>query len=160
MLRNLWNRFDRPLRLELGDSPLLLKVLVVLHLAGILAWVLVPVSPALRLSVVLVLLLRFWQLQRVYARPVAPHAACALYWEAKAGWQVRTVRGWFPATPCHPYYVTTHLVAVRFRISRLRRVTVIVVGDRTDADDFRRLRVRLLQCAHECGDRTQVSGRQ
>ncbi|VAW73967.1 hypothetical protein MNBD_GAMMA14-1423 [hydrothermal vent metagenome] len=144
----MWNRFDHPLRLELGHSPLLLKVLMSLHLAAISAWATVPLSPVLRLSVVLVLLIQFWHLQRVYVRPVASRAVRALYWESETGWHVKTARGWFPATLCHPYYVTARLVAVRFRIGRLRRVTAIVVGDRTGADSFRRLRVRLLQCSH------------
>ena len=158
MSLNLWNKFDRPLHLELTRSPLLLKVLVFLHLAGISAWVSVQLSPALRFTAVAVLLLQFWHLHRVHVSPTARQAVRAVYWASEAGWRVRTASGWRRATLCHPYYVTAQLVAVRFRISRIRRVTVIVVNDRTDADSFRRLRVRLLQCAHGSGDRTQVSG--
>jgi len=127
----------------------LLKVLLSLHLAAVSAWVLVPVSPVLRLSAVFVLLIQCWHLQRVHVRPVARYAVHALYWESETGWHVKTTQGWFPATLCQPYYVTVKLVAVRFRIGRLQRVTAIVVGDRVEADSFRRLRVRLLQCAHD-----------
>ncbi len=149
MSLNLWNRFDRPLRLELGDSPLLLKALVPLHLAGISAWLLVPLSSILRCSAIAVLLAGFWRLYRLHVRPGARAAVLAVYWEAASGWKIKTADGWRPATICMPYYVTAHLVAVRFRVGRFRRVTVIVVEDRTETDDFRRLRVRLLQCAHE-----------
>lgn len=160
MSLNLWNKFDRPLHLELTYSPLLLKVLVFLHLAGVYAWVSVPLSPALRLTAVAVLLVQFWHLRRIHVWPIARQAVSAVYWASESGWRVRTAGGWRRATLCHPYYVTARLVAVRFRISRMRHATVIVVNDRTDADSFRRLRVRLLQCAHGSGDRTQVSGQQ
>lgn len=160
MSLNLWNKFDRPLHLELGYSPRLLKVLVFLQLAGISAWVFVPLSPALRLAVVSILLIQFWYLRRIHVRPTARQAVRAVYWASEAGWRVRTAGGWRRATLCHPYYVTAQLVAVRFRIDRLRHVTVIVVSDRTDADSFRRLRVRLLQCAHGNRDRTKISGQQ
>ncbi len=158
MSQNLWNRFDRPLRLELDDSPLLLKILAALHLAGVLAWVLVPLSPLVQVSAVVILLARFWHLFCLHACPRARYAVQALYWEKASGWKIKTLDGWCPATLCAPYYVTARLVAVRFRIGRLRRVTAVVVADRSDTDDFRRLRVRLLQCGHGDRDRTQVSG--
>ena len=155
MSPNLCNRFDRPLRLDLGDSPLLLKLLAVLHLAGVLAWVLVPLSPLVRVSVVVILLVRLWHLSRLHACPRSRYAVHALYWEATSGWQVKTRDGWCAATLSAPYYVTARLVAVRFRITRFRRATAIVLADRCEADDFRRLRVRLLQCAIRPQDRVQ-----
>lgn len=154
----MWNRFDRPLRLDLGDSPLLLKLLAALHLAAVLAWVLVPLPSLVRVSVVGILLVRLWHLSRLHACPRSRYAVHALYWDATSGWQVKIRGGWCQATLSAPYYVTAHLVAVRFRISRFRQVTAIVLAERCEADDFRRLRVRLLQCGHGNRNRTQVSG--
>jgi len=143
----LYNRFDRPLHLELGDSPLLLKAFLFLHLAGIFAWVVASLPLVWRLAAVSVLLLQFWRLHRLHVQPAAAHAVRALRWMPETGWQIKTLVGWRQAELCHPFYVTAWLVTARFRTSRFRRVTAIVVGDRTDADNFRRLRVRLLQCA-------------
>ncbi len=148
MSRKLWNRFDRPLCLELGDSPLLLKLLLMLHIAGVSAWVWVPLSPVLRVSVVVFLVFQYRYLYRLHVRPLAHDAIHKVYWDAETGWQLENSRDRFAATLCLPVYVTARLVAVRFRVSRFRRVSVIVVSDRTGADSFRRLRVRLLQCAH------------
>jgi hypothetical protein len=147
MSPDLYNRFDRPLRLDLGDSPLLLKVLVTLHLAGVSAWLVLPLSPLVRVTAVAILLGQFWRLKRLHVRPLARHAVQALYWEKDTGWKVRTAGGWYSASLCQPCYVTAQLAAVRFRIGRYRRVTAIVVADRVEADDFRRLLVRLLQRA-------------
>jgi len=158
MSPDLSNRFDHPLRLEPGHSPRLLKVLVCLHVAGAFAWLISPLSPAVRALAIGVLLVHFGYLHRRHVRPVAARAVRALYWERGSGWHVKLSTGWYPATLCYPCYVTAALVAARFRIGRLRRVSVIVVDDRVDADSFRRLRVRLLQCAHGSGNRTQVSG--
>ncbi len=147
MSRILYTRFDRPLHLELGDSPLLLKASLFLHLAGLCAWVVAPLPLVWRLSAVSVLVFQFWRLHRLHVRPTAVHAVRSLHWASETGWKLKTAVGWRPAELCHPYYVTAWLVAARFRTGRFHRVTAIVVSDRTDADNFRRLRVRLLQCA-------------
>ncbi|WP_132972201.1 protein YgfX [Thiogranum longum] len=156
----MWNRFDRPLRLELGNSPLLLKILLALHMAGISAWLLVPLSPVLRGLAVVILFGQFCRLYRLHVSPLARYAVQALYWEQASGWKIKITAGWYPATVCVPFYVTSQLVAIRFRTGRFRKVTVIVVGDRTGADDFRRLRVRLLQCAHGRRDRAKIPGQE
>jgi hypothetical protein len=55
---------------------------------------------------------------------------------------------WHRARPGWPAFVSARLVAVRFRTGRFAGRPVIVVADRIDPQAFRRLRVRLLQCAH------------
>jgi len=122
--------------------------LLFLHLAGICAWVITPLPWVWRLSAATVLVFQFRRLHRLHVRPAAVHAARGLRWAPETGWQIKTTAGWRQADLCHPCYVTARLVAARFRIGRFRRVTAIVVSDRTGADNFRRLRVRLLQCAH------------
>jgi len=158
MSPDLWNRFDHPLRLELGDSPVLRNTLAAIHLVAVGAWLLAPLPLSWRVSALAVLLVQGRRLYHLHVCPTARSAVRALCWDADEGWRLKTASGWRAATLCHPFYVTAHLAAARFRIGRFRRLTVIVTGDRADADSFRRLRVRLLQCAHGRGDRTKVSG--
>jgi hypothetical protein len=75
------------------------------------------------------------------------------------GWRIRQARGdWLDAEPLLPMFVTRRLVAVRFRTGRCAYRTLLVVAQRCAADDFRRLRVRLIQSSHGDRNRAKVSG--
>ena len=62
------------------------------------------------------------------------------------------------ADPVLPVFVSHRLVAVRFRTGRLAYRNLLVVGQRCAAEDFRRLRVRLIQSAHGNRDRAKIPG--
>jgi len=86
----------------------------------------------------------------------ADGAISAISWDKQRGWRVcAPPGGWQAARPLMPVVVTAPLAVVRFRVSNRRACSAVIVGDRLGADDFRRLRVRLLQAAR--GQRHQAS---
>ncbi len=155
MSPGLSNRFDLPLALELRPSPFLWRALFALHAAALAGWLLSPVPAVARLMALPVLAFSLLSLGRRHARPSSARAVIGLYWEQETGWHVRMRGGWQAAELCLPCYVTATLAVARFRVGRWRRVAAIVVPDRVDADAFRRLRVRLLQCAAHAGKRAR-----
>jgi hypothetical protein len=88
-----------------------------------------------------------------------PGAIRALSWDRQRGWRVRLASGaWLGAEPLAPVFVNYRLVAARFRTGRLGSRSALVVAERCTADDFRRLRVRLIQSAHGDRNRAKVPG--
>jgi len=78
----------------------------------------------------------------------AAGAISAISWDLQRGWRVCSVPGgWQAAQPLSPVFVTPKLVVVRFRAALDRRCSAVIVADRLRPDEFRRLRVRLLQSA-------------
>ncbi len=149
------NRFERPLRVELRPSRLLLWVALALYLAAAVAALRTPVPGALAA----LLGLHFGYLYCTHIANCLPSAVCALSWDVTRGWRIRQARGdWLPAIPLPPVFVTWRLVAVRFRTGRFACRTALVVAERCDADDFRRLRVRLLQSAYGNRNRAKIPG--
>jgi hypothetical protein len=148
-------KFDRPLRVELRASGHLLLVSLGLYLAAALACWWAPASAAL----LAVLVVHFAYLYCSHIQPCLPSAICALSWDPVRGWRIRQVRGdWLDAEPVLPVFVTRRLVAARFRTGRWRYCTLLVVAQRCAADDFRRLRVRLIQSSHGDRNRAKVPG--
>lgn len=143
-------RFDRPLRVELGRSRLLTAAGAGIHAAGALACLVAALHPVLR-----VLLLALTGAHLVYflrrqVTATADGAVSAISWDEQRGWRVCALPGgWQAAQPLMPVFVTAQLVVVRFRASNRRACSAVIVGDRLGADDFRRLRVRLLQAARD-----------
>jgi hypothetical protein len=132
-------KFDRPLRVELRASRHLLLAGLGLYLAAALACWWAPASAAL----LAVLVVHFAYLYCSHIQPCLPSAICALSWDPVRGWRIRQVRGdWLDAEPVLPVFVTRRLV----------------VAQRCAADDFRRLRVRLIQSSHGDRNRAKVPG--
>jgi hypothetical protein len=148
-------KFDRPLRIELRASGHLLLAGLGLYLAAALACWWGPLPGAL----LVVLVLHFAYLYCRHIRPCLPSAICALSWDPVRGWRIRQARGdWLYAEPVPPVFVTRRLVAVRFRTGRFGCRSLLVVAQRCAADDFRRLRVRLIQSSHGDRNRAKVPG--
>ena len=147
--------FDRPLKVELGSSRLLL-------LAGLAAYLpaaALCLGPSLPAVLLLPLAVHLGYLHGLHVGTWLPGAAAALSWDAQRGWRVRRTSGdWLEVWPVTPIFVSARLVAVRFKTTGWRRCSVVVVADRCDADAFRRLRVRLLQSAHGDRDRAKIPG--
>lgn len=159
MSPSLYNRFDRPLRVELAPSRLLSCVWLVLCLLAAGSLYSLSLSWPLCISLLGLLTAYGWFAYRLHIRLDLPNSIRALAWDARQGWQLRRrARGWQSVELCLPVLVTYRVVALRLQLGRWHRVSVIVVADRTDTDDFRRLRVRLLQSAHGDRDRTKVPG--
>ncbi len=141
--------FDRPLRVELKSSRLLPSVLLALYLLAAVAWLWVPLGTIARLSLCSLLAGHCVYLYLLHCRPSLRSAVRALAWDSASGWQVRCQAGeWLPADIVTPVFISYRLVAVRFRVGRLTTRSVVVTGDRIERDDFRRLRVCLLQSVH------------
>ena len=148
-------KFDRPLRVELRASRHLLLASLGLYLAAALACWWAPVPAAL----LVVPVVHFAYLYCSHVQPCLPTAICALSWDPVRGWRIRQARGdWLDAEPVQPVFVTRGLVAVRFRTGRCGYRTLLLVAQRCAADDFRRLRVRLIQSSHGDRNRTKISG--
>jgi hypothetical protein len=147
--------FDRPLRVELGPSPLLLRVGLAVYLTAAA----LCLGSLLPMVLLLPLALHFGYLHGLHVGAWLPGAVAALSWDPQRGWRVRRSGGdWLEVWPMAPTFVSARLVAVRFKTGGWRRCSALVVADRCDADDFRRLRVRLLQSAHGHRDRTKIPG--
>ena len=159
MSQNSLNAFDQPLQVELTPSRLLLSVLLLLYTLTAAAWLWVPLDGFVRLVLYGLLCGHCGYLYLLHCRPVLRSAVRALAWNSDGGWRIRCQSDeWLPASIVMPVFVSYRLVAVRFRVGRLMTRRVILVGDRIDRDDFRRLRVRLLQSAHGHRDRKKISG--
>lgn len=150
MSHNSLTKFDQPLWVELEASRLLLVVAVTLYSVAAVAWWCAPAPPAIRFAAGAVLLLHFIHLYRVHIANTSIATVQALSWHPTRGWRLRGGDGrWFAARLLSPVFVSHRLVAVRFRTGRFRTRGVVLVADRLAADDFRRLRVRLLQSTHD-----------
>lgn len=149
MLRNSLTKFDQPLQVRPDASRLLLVAAVALYSVAAVAWWCTPASLAIRFGASAVLLLHFIYLYRVHLCATVSSAVQTLSWNPARGWRLCGGDGqWFIARLLLPVFVSHRLVAVRFRIGRFRTRSIVLVADRLTPDDFRRLRVRLLQSAH------------
>ena len=149
MSHNSLTRFDQPLQVEPETSRLLLTVAATLYGLAAVAWWCTPTPLPVRLAVSIVLILHFIYLYRVHISVTPASAVQTLDWNPLRGWRLCGGDGqWFDAQLLLPVFVTHRLVAVRFRVGRFDTRSLVVVGDRLSGDDFRRLRVRLLQSAH------------
>jgi hypothetical protein len=148
-------KFDRPLRVELRASGRLLLASLGLYLAAALACWWAPLPAAL----LVVPVVHFVYLYCSHIRPCVARAICALSWDPVRGWRIRQARGdWLDAEPVLPVLVTRRLVAVRFRTGHCGYRTLLVVAQCCAADDFRRLRVRLIQSSHGDRNRAKIPG--
>jgi hypothetical protein len=159
MSPNLYNAFDRPLRIELAPSRLLTGAWLTLYALAACGLYSLSLEWPLRMGLLGILTVYAWLAYRLHIKVNLPYSVCALAWDVQQGWQVRQRgNGWQPAELCMPVLVHYRIAALRVRLRRWRTISVVVVADRAGADDFRRLRVRLLQSAHGNRDRTKISG--
>ena len=136
----------------------MLAVLVSLYVLAAVAWWQTPLATWMRWLVSTVLTAHFVYLYRLHITGTSTAAVRALRWDRAQGWRLRNAdASWVSAQLCIPVFVSYHLVAVRFRTGRFRTRTLALSADRLGADDFRRLRVRLLQSVHGDRDRKDLS---
>ncbi len=144
-------RFDQPLLIELKPSRTLLFAFAALYALTALVWLWVPLSGTSRMALLGLLSGHFVFLYRLHVKPLRRSAVQALAWDSVRGWRLRCHGGeWLPARLLTPAFVSYRLVAVSFSVGRFSRRKVVVVADRLAENDFRRLRVRLIQSANEC----------
>jgi hypothetical protein len=161
MSHNSLRKFDQPLRVEFKPSRIYLSLLVSLYSLAVMAWWCVPLSGQPRLLVTVLLAGHFFHLYRLHIAVTAAASVQALSWERMQGWQVRGPDAvWLPAELLLPVFVSHRLAAVRFRTGRFRTRSVVLFADCLPANDFRRLRVRLLQSAYGDRDRKKVPAEQ
>jgi len=152
MSHNSLRKFDQPLSIELSPSRMFLSVLVSLYSLAILAWWCVPLSGPIQLLLTVMLAGHFFHLYRGHIAATSAASVQALRWDRVQGWQLRGPDAlWLRAEMLLPVFVSYRLAAVRFRTGRFKKRTVILFTDCLPANDFRRLRARLIQSAH--GDR-------
>jgi len=148
MSYNSLTRFARPLRVELRASRRLALAAAALHSLACGACLLATLPLPLRLLLAGLTAVHYGVFLRRHASARAGRAIRSVAWDRTRGWQVRCRRGaWQPASLRLPVFVSASLVVMRFRPATGSACSALVVADRLPADDFRRLRVRLLQAA-------------
>jgi hypothetical protein len=143
-------RFDQPLRVELRFSWLLTSAAAVVHTLAALSCLLAPLHPAEQLLLIALLVGHFaWFLGR-QVRATVGRAIAVIAWDKQRGWQLCSPSGdWLPARLVLPVFVTLRLVIVRLRVPGSGTHSAVIVPDRVGVDEFRRLRVRLLESAQK-----------
>jgi hypothetical protein len=152
-------KFDQPLQIELEPSRQLARLSLVVHMLGGLAWLLVTFPVIYKLAALIFISghARYFHQLQIAANSASSVSGIA--WDKKRGWRVyNPAKGWQTAVLQMPVCVTPRLVAARFRVSRFRCCSAVIVGDRLAGDKFRRLRVRLLQSTRGHRNRAQIPG--
>ena len=158
-MTKLFNAFDQALRVELAPSRLLAAAWLSLNglAAGGLLYLSLPWP--VRLGLVGALCLYAWFGYRLHVSLSLPWSVRALAWDRAQGWRVRLRCGdWRRAELCTPVLVSHRIAALHLRLQRFRYARVVIVSDRTADDDFRRLRVHLLQSVRGDRDRKKIPG--
>ena len=141
-------RFDQPLRIELGPSRLLIGAAAAVHALALAACLIASLHPLVRILLIALTGVHLVYFLRRQATATAGGAISGISWDVQRGWRVCAVPGgWQAAQPLSPVFITARLVVVRFRGSLDKRCSAMIVADRLQHDEFRRLRVRLLQWA-------------
>ncbi len=154
----MYNAFDRPLRIELRYSRLLALIWLLLYALAAGGLYSLALDWPMRVGLLLVLSVYAWFNYRLHIKLDLAHSVSALDWDSRRGWRIRRAGSWEQAEVCTPVLVTRRIAALRLRRSRWNRLSVLITGDRTDADEFRRLRVRLIQSAHGDRNRKKIPG--
>ncbi len=141
-------RFDQPLRVELRFSWLLTATAATLHILAVTSCLLAPLHRGWQLLLIALLGGHFVRFLRRQVTAKLGKAIGAIAWDRQRGWRLRRPSGeWCQARLLLPVFVTLHLVIVRFRVAGVGVHSAVIVADRIGPDEFRRLRVRLLQSA-------------
>jgi hypothetical protein len=141
-------RFDQPLRIEFRFSWLLTTTAAILHGLAATACLLAPLDRGWQLLITALLGGHFVRFLRRQVTAKTGRAIGAIAWDRQRGWRLRGPSGdWYRARLVLPVFVTVQLVVVRFRVAGVGTHSAVIVPDRIGADEFRRLRVRLLQSA-------------
>ena len=144
MSQGSWNAFAGPQHLELRPSRALALLVWLPHL---LAAALVPGLAVPFWVAALVIILTALSLWRTHCRELRRSGAYgvqAVEWRSDGRWRLRLASGWREAELVLPIYEQPFLVVLPFRLEgRRRTLGVVILPDMTDADNFRRLRVRL-----------------
>jgi hypothetical protein len=146
MSDNSLTKFGQPLRIEFGPSRRLAQAAAVIHVLAAVACLPATLPLLLRLLLAVASAAHFVWFLRRQASAKTGAAIRAIAWDSARGWRVRCPGAdWQTARLLVPVFVSASLVVMRFRPAAGRTCSAIVVADRLPADDFRRLRLRLLQ---------------
>jgi hypothetical protein len=146
MSHNSLTKFDRPLQIELRPSAQLAVCIGLVHALSAVAVVFFANLPMLRLLLPLLLLANLGYFVRSQITTRSRLAVRAIAWDRQRGWRVANALGdWQSVQLRRPVFISYRLVVVRFRVSRFKTRSAVIVADRLSVDEFRRLRSRLMQ---------------
>lgn len=149
MSPNLYNKFDRPLCLEFRPSRILQLSIGLTHLAALVSLMLASLQSVALAALAILVIANALYLYACYTSMAMPASIRKLGWSPAQGWRLPQRDGEsLPLSLREPLFVSRHLLVARFASHRYRHHSLLVVADSLNADDFRRLRVRLLQCAN------------
>ena len=160
MSHNLLTKFEQPLQIELQPSRQLARLSLLVHLLGALLWLLVSLPTGYKLLVLLFIAGHAWHFYRLQSVAIRKSSVSGISWDGRRGWRIyNPAKGWQSAALHTPVFVHSRLVAARFRVAKFRSCSAVIVSDRLASEEFRRLRVRLLQSARAKKTVPSPSGR-
>lgn len=133
-----------PLRLRPLASSRLAAFLVLVHGAVVVVAGLLPLSWVLRVALAVVALLSLAHALAVHVFRWLPWALVEAVWHPDGAWTLTLASGQeLPARLLPSSYVSPALVVLNFRCGRWLLRSLVLARDALDADQHRRLRVRL-----------------
>lgn len=154
------SKYEKPLVLDLTPSKTLVRLLIAVHTLTLLA-LLAPMTLPwfLRGLLAIGVVISLWHYLRLTALQSHPQSIKRLNWQDDTQWVLTLVAGQdVDATLCAECFVTVWLIVLRFDCDDGQRRSVMLVPDRADGDDLRRLRVRLRQMLVQPGDDIPTKG--
>jgi len=141
--------YATPLELDIKPSRWLKAYLQAVHLLAAGALLLLPLATYLQGLLVLLLLALYRHSCRRYLR------ACRLQWR-DSGWRLYRDGVAYGADLLPGSLLTRWLTLLNFRLDTGQRLSVPLLADALEADDFRRLRVRLRVSGNKLPDRARI----
>lgn len=135
-----------PLRIHLSPSPWLARYIHALHGALLLFCLFLPLPWPWRLLAACAVVIGWRFAWQRHVAGVGESGFEAIEWQSDGDWWLQEGSGCsHPVTLLAGSFVSNWMVVLRFRLGRFRHRQLILLADNTDADQLRRLRVRLRQ---------------
>ncbi|MGQ0659013.1 MAG: protein YgfX [Chromatiales bacterium] len=149
--------FLRPIRLRIGRSRYLAVVAAAVHLGAAVIAYLLPLPPWWRLAVLGAVMWSAWRVYRVHLRRDG-EAVRDLLVRNDGVFEITTASGTHGATLASAEVVEPWLTVLRLRRVDGTRISVVLLRDNVEAQQFRRLRVRLRRPNPPRGDAGAARG--
>lgn len=135
------DRINTPLHLSVIPSNRLVCALHALHLVVILCLLFSPI-PWVPIVILLAMVSLSWRVVVVRYRVAS---VCSAIWQADDRWSLTGVDG-SKMSPrrFRPVYLSSWLTVVAFKTDRWKPLYLVLLTDNTDPEQYRQLRVRLL----------------
>ncbi|MES9900107.1 MAG: protein YgfX [Sedimenticola sp.] len=134
-----------PLRVQISPSPNLARYIHTLH-GAVFLFCLFLALPIGLIAVSLLVVITSWIVTtRRHIMSVGEKRITTVEWHCEGGWSLLESGGnqAQPVELLAGSFVSTWMIILGFRMGSFRRRHIILLADNTDADELRRLRIRL-----------------